>query len=240
MSLRSGQVKSHASVSHGEAASDSDGEQQPCTSLPQKRRRRRTADTDDYVYSQHSDPEEKKLEKRRAKNRRTARASRERKQAELQQMRSDLAARADEVKRLRDVIAAKDRQIAQLAAASSPDRGARPPSGGESTKRGASESAVLSALIYLVTCVHTTSVAPLKTSSPRCSTICSAPSPTGDDVAALRHRLRVLFRELPPDEQQPAYERMRAVLGRNRRTEAAREQLDQWLTTPEVTDESGQ
>lgn len=240
MSLRSGQVKSHASVSHDEAASDSDGEQQPCTSLPQKRRRRRTADAEDYVYSQHSDPEEKKLEKRRAKNRRTARASRERKQAELQQMKSDLVARTEEVKRLHDVIAEKDRQIAQLAVASSPDRGARPPCGGESTKRGASESAVLSALIYLVTCVHTKRTAPLKTPSPRCLTTFSATSPTGDDVPALRTRLRALFRELPRDEQQPVYDKMRAALGRNGRAEAARDQLEEWLTTPEGSGESGQ
>lgn len=138
MSLRSGQVKSTIATSTlhvDDPASGSDVEEASC-----KRRRRSNLAHDEYEYSQLSDPEERKLEKRRAKNRRTARVSRERKQAEVAQMREQLATQAAELERLKGLIKAKDEQIVQMRGVSSSDMSA-PQAGVQSTRQRASESA---------------------------------------------------------------------------------------------------
>ena len=68
-------------------------------------------DEDERALGQINDPEKYKLEKRRAKNRRTARISRERKQAEVAQLKAELDAHAAEVARLREIIVMKDKQL---------------------------------------------------------------------------------------------------------------------------------
>ena len=91
-----------------------------------------------------SDEEQKRLEKRREKNRRTARVSRERRNAEVQAMKLELEQKTAEVSRLQAVIAEKDKQLNQLSQMLSANRGSIATDGaGAGTAQGGSESAVL-------------------------------------------------------------------------------------------------
>ena len=102
------------------------------------------ADADGAAEGENlSDAEARKLEKRRAKNRRTARISRERKQAELVSMKAELEAKKAEVAQLRQIIREKDAHIKQLANMSSPNMGGMAPTGMQSVPAGAFESAEL-------------------------------------------------------------------------------------------------
>ena len=144
MSLRSGQVKpGGAPISvHAPSPSLDDDSDAEAASATRKRRRRNKAVLDDYEYAQLSDPEERKLEKRRAKNRRTARVSRERKQAELSAMKEQLANQSKEIQQLKEMIQQRDKQISQLKGLTSPDMGA-PLGAAYVGLQKASESAVL-------------------------------------------------------------------------------------------------
>lgn len=193
MALRSGQVMRAASGStlKGDSGSgaDSDAEQ---ASASRKRRRRSKAALDEYEYAQLSDPEERKLEKRRAKNRRTARVSRERKQAEVARMKEQLATQAAELARLKEVIRAQDVQIAQMKGVASSTMGA--PEGGLAPRLRASESAALNSCPSVANDMLTKRTAQPQTAPPLHLTTCTAPSrgdglgpPSLSDVFASEH-----------------------------------------------------
>lgn len=122
-----------------------------------------------------SDPEERKIEKRRAKNRRTARVSRERKQAELSNLKMELAARTADVARLQQVIHMKDQQILKMAGMSSSNRGACLGVGAQSQRWGVSESAELDPCAVAKSLL-TKRCSSLKTAPLPCSTSCMASS----------------------------------------------------------------
>lgn len=209
MCMRSGQVMRTTTSSHVEYTSDgpeSDVEH----SLPCKRRKRCKPVSEDYEYSQLSDPEERKLEKRRAKNRRTARVSRERKQEEIALMQKQLRAQANEVARLKEVILLKDEQIVQMMGVSSSSRSAPPVDGGQSKMQRASESAVLT-LFHVAKCLLTKRIALLKTVPPSCLKSCTHPS-SGDELIELRRQVRELFLSVPECERRPLYEKVQTVM----------------------------
>jgi hypothetical protein len=199
-----GADKSRISSCHdGNLHSDSDAEQQPCSSAPVKRLRRRSAAAADY--DQYSDHEEEKKEKRRAKNRRTAKASRERKQAEFSKLKDDWEASKAEVARLHQVIKNKDAQIAQLTTTPVVEvQGGV--EGLESTKWRVSESAVLETCIYIATCLHTKIIPPLKTAFPSLPRRTYATASGGsENVAQLRCELRGLLGRTPELQQHPLF-----------------------------------
>jgi translation elongation factor P/translation initiation factor 5A len=114
-----------------------------------KRKRGRSGskpNSDDFEFSQVADVEERKLAKRRAKNRRTAQLSRERKQTEMERMKAELQASSAEVARLQQIVLQKDQQIARMMGVSSTNTSATPVIQGQWTKSRASESAELTIL----------------------------------------------------------------------------------------------
>jgi hypothetical protein len=173
-----------------ESASDHVNDCANTAGARRKRARMAAAGADEFEYDEPSDPEDRKLEKRRAKNRRTARNSRERKQAEVTQLRAQLNARAVEVSRLQQIIQMKDQQLSAMAAASSSSRGAPQPDGrGQSAKRSTSESAELDCVESSYSLL-TKRLASPPTAPPSCLTTCTAPSP-GEMLQALCGLLRV-------------------------------------------------
>jgi hypothetical protein len=114
-----------------------------------------------------SDAEQRRLAKRREKNRRTARVSRERRNAEVQQMRDQLEVKTAEVARLQAIVAEKDRQLDQLSRLISSDKGAAAADdGAQERARGAnvSGSAELDVLIGVASCLLSQGP-PLRTAS---------------------------------------------------------------------------
>ena len=169
----------------GESASDQVNESAGPDSKCGGRRKRGSPD-EDCDFELLADPEERKLEKRRAKNRRTARISRERKQAEVVQLKAELDSRAAEVARLYEIIQMKDQQIRAMACMPSTSRGGMQVGGDMSVKRSTShESAELKCGVQVAKCVQVQRHAPLLTASPPCSTICGVHS-TGELVQQLQ------------------------------------------------------
>jgi hypothetical protein len=158
----------------------------------------------DYVYPQCSDPDEQKAEKRRAKNRRTAKASRERKQAELLKLKEDLEASKAEVAHLHQLLQNKDAQIAQLTnpSAGSTQMGG---DGGQSTKQRASETAVLETCIYIASCMQPKRNSPPKTAFPSPFRRKCATASGGGDVAMLQQELREVLERVPELQQHPSF-----------------------------------
>lgn len=236
MSLRSGQVKSTHTNSDFklDCGSGSDAEQ---ASAPSKRRRRSKPALDDYEYSQLSDPEERKLEKRRAKNRRTARVSRERKQAEVARMKEQLNQQATELQRLQEMIHERDTQIAQMKNGVSSSGMGAPQERGQSTRQRASESAALKTCLLVAKRMLTKRTALSKTVPPSCLTICTAPS-CGDDVDALRRQLRELLVSVPESERRGLLAKIEAAARELHRQQLSAAQRRDSLIDGEVSDES--
>lgn len=148
MSLRSGQVKRNTLTSiRAPSPSLEDSDVDAASATRKRQRRRNKAELDDYEYTQLSDPEERKLEKRRAKNRRTARVSRERKQQEWASMKAMLASQSKMIEDLKGQLRQRDEQIKQLMGLSSSSMGA-PLQGGAVGLQKASESAALDSCVF--------------------------------------------------------------------------------------------
>jgi hypothetical protein len=209
MCMQSGQVMRTMTASHVEHTSvglDSDVQH----SLSSKGRKRCKPVSEDYEYSQLSDPVERKLEKRRAKNRRTAQVSRQRKEAEFSRMATQLEEQANEVARLNELILLKDQQIVQMMTVSSSSRSA-PVDGGQSKTQKGSESAVFKTLYHIAKSLLTKRIALLKTLPPSCLKSCTPPS-SGDELIELRRQVRELFLSMPECERRPLYEKVHAVM----------------------------